>query len=41
MKYMIKHYCTIPNENANCCQDILDIYFHNTDSAFNFADMAI
>ena len=40
MKYMIKHYCTIP-KNANCCQDILDIYFHNTDSAFNFADMAI
>ena len=42
MKYIIKHYYTNPNEqNANCCQDILEIYFHNTDSTFNFADMTI
>ena len=36
MKYKVEQYYRIKR-----CEDILEIYFNNTDSTFNFADMAI
>ena len=42
MKYIVEQYYTIQKKTAmKRCEDILEIYFNNTDSTFNFADMAI